>query len=69
MFLDSIYTELVRRQAFAGTLVHERAKPPRTEGTVHVNFTTVAFTMQRQPESTPARVGFVAPRAHEPPGA
>jgi DNA-binding transcriptional ArsR family regulator len=77
MFLESICSELVRRQAFAGggpgysadaemwvepdiwaevldltaqagTLIHERARPPRTEGTIHVNLTTVAFTMQRE---------------------
>ncbi len=96
MFLESICSELVRRQAFAGggpgytadaemwvepdtwaqvleltaqagTLIHERAKPPRTEGTVHVNLTTVAFTMQRQPTSASATVGLVPPRAKEAP--
>ncbi|MBA2698442.1 MAG: winged helix-turn-helix transcriptional regulator [Nocardioidaceae bacterium] len=30
----------------AGTLIHAEAKPPRTEGTMHVNLTAVAFTMQ-----------------------
>lgn len=74
MFLESICSEMVRRQAYAGggpgysadaemwvkpevwdqvleltskagTLIHEEAKPPRTAGTIHVNLTTVAFTM------------------------
>lgn len=30
----------------AGTLIHTEAQPPRTEGTMHVNLTAVAFTMQ-----------------------
>lgn len=82
MFLESVCSELIRRQAYAGggpgytadaemwvepevwadvlrlsgqagTLIHEGAKPPRTEGTVHVNLTMVAFTMQGTPYDTP----------------
>ncbi len=30
----------------AGELVHKAAKPPRTEGTVHISLSTVAFRME-----------------------
>ncbi len=40
----------------AGTVIHAEAKPPRTEGTTRVNWTAVAFTMQRpdQTDEVPA---------------
>ncbi len=38
---------MLELSAKAGALIHDRAQPPRTEGTIHVNLTTVAFTMQR----------------------
>ncbi len=83
-FLESICSELVRRQAYAGggpgytadaevwvepdvweqvleltrqagTLIHDRAQPPRTQGTIHVNLTAVAFTMHGPERGTPER--------------
>ncbi len=47
-----VWDEVLRLSAQAGGLIHEHAKPPRTEGTIHVNLTSVAFTMQRAPEET-----------------
>ncbi len=45
----------------ASALIHDRARPPRTEGAIHVNLTTVAFTMMREPRTASAKVGFVPP--------
>lgn len=88
MFLESVCSELIRRQAYAGggpgysadaemwvapgvwdqvleltskagTLIHEQAKPPRTTGTIHVNLTTVAFTMQHTGEDAEPVDGVV----------
>jgi DNA-binding transcriptional ArsR family regulator len=39
--------DLVRR---AASLVHDRAQPPRTPGTIHVNLTAAAFQMQEPTE-------------------
>ena len=41
--------------AEAAVLLHESARPPRTEGTVHVNMTTALFSMtdQKNTEETP----------------
>jgi DNA-binding transcriptional ArsR family regulator len=43
----------------ASTLVHAEARPPRTEGTVHVNLTAALFQMADPPPAGPAdrRVG------------
>ncbi len=41
-----VWEEVLSLTRQAGMLIHERAKPPRTEGTIHVNLSTVAFTMQ-----------------------
>lgn len=48
MWVDpEVWDAVLELSAKAGALIHERAQPPRTEGTIHVNLTTVAFTMQR----------------------
>ncbi len=48
MWVDpEVWDAVLELSAKAGALIHERAQPPRTEGTLHVNLTTVAFTMQR----------------------
>lgn len=43
-----VWNEVLELSAKAGALIHDRAQPPRTEGTMHVNLTTIAFTMQRR---------------------
>lgn len=44
--------ELVAR---AGRLVHDQAKPPRTEGTKHVNFVSWLFAMEVDDAADPTR--------------
>jgi len=40
-----VWQRVLELCAEAGALIHDEANPPRTEGTVHVNLTAVAFTM------------------------
>ena len=49
-----VWQQIVELAWRAGTLVHQHAQPPRTPGTVHVSFTTVAFPMIGDEDSADA---------------
>ena len=44
-----VWDEVLALLLQASNLMHGRARPPRTEGTIHVNATTVAFQMIDRP--------------------
>lgn len=44
-----VWAEVMDLVGRAATLVHDRAQPPRAEGTVHVNLTLAAFQMTTAP--------------------
>lgn len=41
-----VWEQVLEHVVAASNLVHARARPPRTPGTVHVNLTALAFTMR-----------------------
>ncbi len=49
MWVDpEVWVEVKRLVGEASTLVHGKAKPPRSPGTVHVNLTAAAFLMDQE---------------------
>lgn len=41
-----VWVEILDHLATASQLVHDKARPPHSEGTIHVNVTTMAFQMR-----------------------
>lgn len=52
-----VWDEVCSLVARASNLIHAEAKPPRTEGTIHVNMTAAAFEMADRSDTQPIQRG------------
>lgn len=59
-----VWDEVLSLLAQASALVHDNARPPRSEGTLHVNATTVAFQMTEPADKTRTPQAAAGPEEH-----